>query len=79
MHFAGFERWGDMEKAMALYEEMHAAGLAQKPYGTASYLEQFSKKLQRTIVSLPTANATPYLRLMPAAIQSCKPGHRQNP
>ena len=37
---------------MALYEEMHAAGLAQKPYGTASYLEQFSKKLQRTIVSL---------------------------
>lgn len=40
-----------MEKAMALFEEMHAAGLAQKPYGTASYLEQFSRKLQRTIVS----------------------------
>ena len=49
----GFERWGDMEKAMALYEEMHAAGLAQKPYGSASYLEQFSKKLQRTVVSIP--------------------------
>ena len=44
-----------MDKAMALYEEMHAAGLAQKPYGTASYLEQFSKKLQRTIVRFPAA------------------------
>lgn len=35
---------------MALYEEMQAAGLAQKPYGTASYLEQFSRKLQRSSV-----------------------------
>lgn len=56
---AGFERWGDMEKAMALYEEMHAAGLAQKPYSTASYLEQFSKKLQRSLVSLPSAAPCP--------------------
>lgn len=39
---------------MALYEEMHSAGLAQKPYSTASYLEQFSKKLQRTLVSVCT-------------------------
>ena len=45
---------------MALYEEMHAAGLAQKPYGAASYLEQFSKKLHRTAVStsLPAVIST---------------------
>lgn len=61
---------------MALYEEMHAAGLAQKPYGTASYLEQFSKKLQRTIVSLPAAEATPFLNIMYVAIKSFCLDHR---
>jgi len=39
-----------MEKATQLFEEMQAAGLAQKTCGPASYLEQFSRKIQRSVV-----------------------------
>ena len=46
----GYERWGDTNKSIALYNEMVDAGLGP-PYGTASYLEQFSRKLQRSMVS----------------------------
>ena len=53
---AGYERWGDMEKAKAIFEDMKAAGLPEKGHGGASakipsYLEQFSRKLLRTNVS----------------------------
>ena len=39
-----------MDKATQLFEEMQGAGLAQKAFGPASYLEQFSRKIQRSTV-----------------------------
>ena len=50
--FTGYERFGAMDKAKAVFEDMKAAGLSAKAHGSSkipNYLEQFGRKIARQV------------------------------